>query len=265
MHEEVDVLFGGRERAITCHRIDDVICDPGPSPCIDALIAGLPDGYAPRAILLTHIHLDHAGATGVLCRRWPDAEVWVHERGARHMADPSRLIAGATALYAERMEELWGEIVPVAQERLVVLAGGEVRDGFRVEYTPGHAKHHVAYFHEDSGIALCGDVAGIRITPEGRVLPPVPPPDIDLDVWPDSVDKVAAWGPSRLAVTHAGSYDDVDAHLAQLRETLRRFRDFSRSDDRAGFDALVSEIRDGDGRYLAALPADMLWVGVHGD
>ena len=117
----------------------------------------------PAALLLTHIHLDHAAATGALVRRWPDLEVYVHERGAPHLVDPSRLLASAERLYGDQMERLWGEIVPVPEGNVRPLAGGETVLGMRVAYTPGHASHHVSYLHEDSGTAFTGDVAGVRI------------------------------------------------------------------------------------------------------
>src|SRR5918911_3187880 len=215
---EIDVLHQGVPRAICCFQIDDVIVDPGPESSHRALLDGL-DGFVPRAILLTHIHFDHAGATGALCRLWPDAEVWVHERGARHMADPSRLVASAQRIYGDQFATLWGEVVPVPQERMRVLTGGERLDGFQVEYTPGHASHHVAYLHEASGTALCGDVAGARIG-DGPLIAPTPPPDIDIEAWHRSIDVIADWSPERLALTHWGSFTDVAEHLEGLHAEL---------------------------------------------
>ena len=119
----------------------------------------------PRALLLTHIHLDHAGATGVLCRRYPDLRVYVHELGAPHLVDPSKLLKSAGRLYGDDMWELWGEVAPVPEERITSLKGGETVEGFRVAYTPGHASHHVSYLHEETHDAYVGDVAGVRIPP----------------------------------------------------------------------------------------------------
>src|SRR5665213_2116445 len=171
----VDLMHLGRSRAIGAWLVGDVIVDPGPSSCLAQLLAAL-DGRSPRVIALTHIHLDHAGATGALLRRFPDAEVWVHERGAPHLIDPSKLLVSATRLYGDQMELLWGEVLPVPAERTRVLRGGETIDGFRVADTPGHASHHVSYLHEASGRAFTGDVAGVRIS-GGPVLAPTPPPD----------------------------------------------------------------------------------------
>src|SRR3954469_13761526 len=147
---EIDVLHQGTPRAICCFAIDDVIVDPGPESSHRTLLEGL-DGFLPRAILLTHFHFDHAGAPGALCRLWPDAEVWVHERGARHMADPSRLVASAQRIYGDDMERLWGGMQPVPEERMRVLSGGERLGPWHVGYTPGHASHHVSFLHEPSG------------------------------------------------------------------------------------------------------------------
>lgn len=217
-HCEIDLLFGGRQLAICTHRIGDVLVDPGPQSCSATLLRAL-NGWQPRAILLTHIHLDHAAATGSLLRDWPGTEVWVHERGARHMVDPSRLIASAERIYGDRMRELWGEIAPVPEDALVVLEGGETRDGFAVAHTPGHASHHVSYLHLDSQIAFTGDVAGVRIA-DGPVVAPTPPPDIDLVLWAQSIAKLRDWAPRALAVTHYGTFYDVDQHLDALERSL---------------------------------------------
>src|SRR3954466_3632176 len=163
----IDVRHMGREKVICAWVVDDVIVDPGPQSAEATLLRELGD-FVPRAILLTHIHFDHAGATGSLLRRWPDLPGYVHERGAPHRADPSRLVASASRLYGGEsgLRDTWGEVVPVPEENIEVLHGGETVLGeFRVEEPPGHASHHVAYLHEPSGIAYVGDVAGVRIPP----------------------------------------------------------------------------------------------------
>ena len=218
---ELDVRHLGHPRVICCHEPEPgVLVDPGPASSIDGLLAALGDVEV-RRILLTHIHLDHAGATGVLLRRFPRAEVWVHRRGARHVVDPSKLVASATRLYGDDMDRLWGEIAPVPEERLRVLDGGETIEGFRVAYTPGHASHHVAYLHEATGTALCGDVAGVRIA-DGPIIAPTPPPDIDVEAWKRSVELVATWRPECLALTHFGTFGDAQEHLGRLRDELDR-------------------------------------------
>jgi glyoxylase-like metal-dependent hydrolase (beta-lactamase superfamily II) len=262
---EIDVLFQGVPRSVCCHRVGDVIVDPGPGSSVANLLDALGD-WAPRAILLTHIHLDHAGATGSLVQRWPEAEVWVHERGARHMADPSKLIASATRIYGDDMDRLWGTMVPVPAERLRVLQGGETIDGWRVAYTPGHAVHHVSYLHEESRVAYCGDVAGVRVG-EGPVFPPTPPPDIDLEAWRASIDVVEAWEPQRLAVTHFGTFDDPARHLADLRAGLDHWGDVARDADAEGFEQAVVDHLSGlsegvHASYLKAMPPDTLYSGL---
>ncbi|HEY2571213.1 MAG TPA: MBL fold metallo-hydrolase, partial [Solirubrobacteraceae bacterium] len=214
----IDVRHLGREQVIGAWRVGDVLIDPGPSSSVQTLLAAL-EHRPPRVIALTHIHLDHAGAAGTLARRFPQAEVWVHERGAPHLVEPSKLLDSATRLYGSQMQRLWGEVLAVPAERLRVLRGGERLGPFSVAYTPGHASHHVSYLHEPSRRAFTGDVAGVRIG-AGRVLAPTPPPDIDLQAWRASLDTIERWRPRSLAVTHFGAFDDVVEHLAELRGHL---------------------------------------------
>lgn len=223
----IDVMHLGRERVIGCWEVDGLLIDPGPQSSMTTLLAELGD-EEPRAILLTHIHLDHAAATGAMVRRWPKLEVYVHERGARHMVDPSKLLASAERLYGDQMQRLWGEIVPVPEVNVRPLAGGEDVFGMRVAYTPGHASHHVCYFHEQSGTAFVGDVAAVRIPPSDLVVPPTPPPDIDIETWLDSIATVESWRPERLALTHFGAIEDPIEHLEIVRRRLREEADLAR-------------------------------------
>src|SRR5436305_15154663 len=181
----IDVRHLGRPRVIGCWVLDDVLVDPGPSSCLDTLLEGL-GGQVPRALLLTHIHLDHSGASGTLVERWPELEVYVHERGAAHLIDPSKLLKSARRLYGENMDPWWGETVPVPERNVHVVRGGErvLDDAFEVAYTPGHASHHVSYLHR--GTAFVGDVGGVRVTAGSLTIPPTPPPDVDLEAWHDS-------------------------------------------------------------------------------
>jgi glyoxylase-like metal-dependent hydrolase (beta-lactamase superfamily II) len=238
--ELIDLLHLGRPKVIGAWRVGDVIVDPGPSSCLGELLSVL-EQHPPRVLALTHIHLDHAGATGSLLQRFPDVEVWVHERGAPHLVDPAKLVKSATRLYGEDMERLWGEVLPVSAERLRVLRGGEALGPFRVAYTPGHASHHVSYLHEPTGRAFTGDVAGVRID-GGCVLAPTPPPDVDLRAWRASLDLIEAWRPRSLAVTHFGGYDDVENHLAALREQLDQVEAMARELDEATFASTVRAI-----------------------
>jgi glyoxylase-like metal-dependent hydrolase (beta-lactamase superfamily II) len=218
---QIDVRLRGLDKVIACYEVDGVLVDPGPQSCEDALLEAL-GGERPRALLLTHIHFDHAGAAGALVRRWPDLDVYVHERGAPHLVNPERLVASAARLYGgeDGLRELWGEVVPVSEERLKVLSGGETVLGFEVRYTPGHASHHVCYFNEKRGVAFVGDMAGVRIPPHDLTLAPTPPPDVDVEAWERSLETIAAWEPDALALTHFGTSDDPPAQLAAVREAL---------------------------------------------
>ncbi|MGP0047796.1 MAG: MBL fold metallo-hydrolase [Solirubrobacteraceae bacterium] len=256
----------GRARVIACYQVGDVLVDPGPSSCLPVLERALGD-RRPAALLLTHIHLDHAGASGSLVERWPQLRVYVHERGARHMIDPSRLYDSARRLYGDDMERLWGEMLPVPEENLEVLSGGErIRDGaFEVAYTPGHASHHVSYLHD--GTAFVGDVGGVRTTPGGMTIPPTPPPDIDVDAWYESLAVIRAWRPRRLAITHFGTNDDVEHQLAELGERLDSWSQLARDGGRDRFIAAVRDeiLRRGDAdaaaTYEQAAPAEQLYAG----
>ena len=147
----------GRDRVICAYEVHGVIVDPGPASSLEALLDGL-GATRPCALRLTHIHLDHAGATGLLCRRFPDLRVYVHEVGAPHLIDPSKLLESAGRLYGDDMWELWGEVAPVPADRIHALSGGETVEGFRVAYTPGHASHHVCYLHEETRDAYVGEL-----------------------------------------------------------------------------------------------------------
>jgi glyoxylase-like metal-dependent hydrolase (beta-lactamase superfamily II) len=266
--QAIDVRHLGRERVICCWRVGDVLIDPGPESSLDTLVDAL-GGEAPRALLLTHIHLDHAGAAGAIVRRWPQVAVYVHERGAGHLADPSRLLASAGRLYGDEMDRLWGEVVPVPEANLRPLAGGEDVEGFRVAYTPGHASHHVCYLHSDSGRAFVGDVAGVRIADGELVLTPTPPPDIDLEAWNESLSRVAEWKPESLGITHFGAVDQPFAHLAVVRDRLAAWGTLAHALDAEVFEAHVrEEVAEAEdpataAAYLQAVPPEQQWHGLH--
>jgi len=203
------------------------LVDPGPGSTLDALEVGLNEaGLALddiRTILLTHVHLDHAGATGAILARHPHIEVLVHERGAPHLVDPSRLLRSAQRLFGDRMDQLWGPCLPVPSDRVRPLEGGEARllgGRFATRYTPGHASHHIAYLHEPTGVALVGDAAGCRIRGAPEVIPACPPPDIDLDLLRQSLHAIAAWKPTRLLLSHFGTADGVAEHVAAFERSL---------------------------------------------
>jgi glyoxylase-like metal-dependent hydrolase (beta-lactamase superfamily II) len=264
--ELIDLLHLGRPRVIGVWRMGEVLVDPGPSSCLETLLPLL-ERHPPRVLALTHIHLDHAGASGSLLRRFPDAEVWVHERGAPHLIDPTRLLESATRLYGQEMDRLWGEVLPVPAERIRVLGGGESLGPFHVGYTPGHASHHVSYLHEPSGRAFTGDVTGVRIG-EGPVLAPTPPPDIDLDAWRDSLELIESWSPRSIAATHFGAHDRVSEHLAELREQLEWAQAIAGGLDEAGFASSirarvsVSSTPQTAAAYEQAMPPEQSFHGL---
>jgi glyoxylase-like metal-dependent hydrolase (beta-lactamase superfamily II) len=266
----IDVRHLGRERVIGCWEVDGVLIDPGPQSTVDTLLSGLGEGFEPRAVLLTHIHFDHAGAAGALVRRWPRLPVYVHERGAPHLRDPERLVRSATRLYGEdNMQRLWGQVMPVPGENLRVLQGGEkVLKDFKVAYTPGHASHHVAYLHCSTQTAICGDVAGVRIAPAELVVAPTPPPDVDVPAWKRSIDLVAGWRPERLCYTHFGDATDVERHFDALRQSLdalsARVAETELDEFVAGHGAWLREQVDEAtaAAYAQAVPADHVWLGL---
>lgn len=284
----VDLQFQGRAHAIATaviHGSDGVaLIDPGPTSCLETLELGL-QGLGlrladVREILLTHIHLDHAGASGTIVREHPDVRVFVHEAGAPHMAEPGRLLSSAARLYGDQMDRLWGVFEAVPASNLVVLSGGERIDAgsrsLEVAYTPGHASHHVSYFDLSSGVAYVGDTAGVCID-EGYVLPPTPPPDIDLEAWRTSVGRIEAWSPQALFLTHFGAAPSVRPHLASLLEHLELLAGWVResltdagSDDqrsRRFGERLRHELRRHMtdvqmDSYPIAAPFEQLWLGL---
>jgi glyoxylase-like metal-dependent hydrolase (beta-lactamase superfamily II) len=212
------------------------LVDPGPSTTLQTLTSalekkGIRFGDV-REMLITHIHLDHAGATGTILERHPHIDVFVHARGAPHMADPSKLLASAGRLYAQDMDSLWGEVKPVPAKHLHVVEGGEtltiVGREIKVEYTPGHASHHVSYLDTASRVAFVGDTAGIRRGSGTYVMPPTPPPDIDLEAWRVSEQKILAWDPDTLFLTHFGPYHGARQHFQALFENMEAWSRITR-------------------------------------
>ena len=231
----LDLHWAGHPRSIAAAllRSDDcvVLVDPGPSSTIPKLREQLAtQGLRIRdldALLLTHIHLDHAGASSSLVRENPHLRVYVHSKGAPHMADPSKLLASAGRLYGDTMERLYGEFLAVPLANLNILEGGETLSfGARqllVVYTPGHASHHVTYFDPSEELAFVGDTAGISIEGHPFILLATPPPDINLELWSTSLDAIAALNPKRLFLTHYSFSDHPARHIASYRERLLRW------------------------------------------
>jgi glyoxylase-like metal-dependent hydrolase (beta-lactamase superfamily II) len=227
----IDLHFRGSPRVIATPILtgaDGVtLIDPGPTSCLPVVEAGLRDRGLTlrdvRTLLLTHIHLDHAGATGTIVERVPDVRVFVHERGAPHMIDPARLLASATRLWGDQMEAVWGTFQPVPAGNVTALKGGERLEiagrAIKVAYTPGHAKHHVSFLDEHTGMAYVGDSAGVRVSGD-YLIAPTPPPDIDIEAWQHSLDTIDAWQPVALFLAHFGPVSPARAHLARYRTTL---------------------------------------------
>jgi glyoxylase-like metal-dependent hydrolase (beta-lactamase superfamily II) len=228
----LDLNFLGVPRVIATAILDGpggvALIDPGPSSTLPALKTGLSAAGIGigdvRALVLTHIHLDHAGASGTLLRENPRLRVYVHERGAPHLVNPEKLLASASRLYGDEMDRLWGEVLPVPDAAVIALRGEErIEVGGRdleVAYTPGHASHHVSFFNASAGIAFAGDTAGVRLNPGGYVMAATPPPDVDLDEWRSSLERIGRWRPETLFVTHFGPHSPSATHISEFAEHL---------------------------------------------
>jgi glyoxylase-like metal-dependent hydrolase (beta-lactamase superfamily II) len=209
-----------------------VLFETGPANACDTVVAGLARvGYAIRqlqAIFVTHVHLDHAGGAGVLAQQ-AECPVYVHPLGAPHLVDPSRLLTSAERLYGDRMEHLWGTTRPVPGAQVVAVTDGVMIRCGRLEvralHTPGHARHHVAWQVGES--VATGDVAGVRFPGSDHVLPPTPPPDIDLEAWTSSILRIRQLNPLQLLLTHFGSFTDCNDHLDHLTNRLERWQELT--------------------------------------
>jgi glyoxylase-like metal-dependent hydrolase (beta-lactamase superfamily II) len=234
----IDLDFQGEPGVIAVYLIEDAgeyaLLEVGPASTLDALLEGIREaGVNPEAIsklIVTHIHLDHAGAAGTLVQRYPHLQVYVHEIGAPHLEDPSKLLVSAGRIYGDRMGPLWGEVVAVPATNITPLSDGDsVRVGnaqLTALYTPGHAYHHVAYLDADHGEIFTGDVAAIRLQGFDYVRPATPPPDVDLGLWTASLDRLRDSHPRAIHLTHFGSFTDVDRHLTAAREQLFAWGEF---------------------------------------
>ena len=218
-----------------------MLVDCGPATTVDTLFEALGD-RVPRAVLVTHIHFDHAGAAGALVERWPDLEVYVHSRGARHLGSPERLEASARRVFGDAaFDEQFGGLTPIPEANLRPLEGGETVFGYDVIYTPGHASHHVAYVDPATGVAFVGDVAGARIVDGGPVVPPMPPPDIDVDAWLDSIRQLVERQPSWIGLPHFGAVEHPMEHLDAADTAVRKYADLATSLELQDFEAAMLE------------------------
>jgi glyoxylase-like metal-dependent hydrolase (beta-lactamase superfamily II) len=270
----LDNLWMGRPRSIAAGLLESdghrAIVDPGPGSTLETLHQTLQArgiGVADlNAVLLTHIHLDHAGATGALVRKNPRLAVYVHKNGASHMIDPSKLLASAQRLWPNDLQRLFGETLPVPAENLRILEGGETLTlGARhaeVVYTPGHASHHVSYFDRAEGIAFVGDTAGVRIEGNAFAMPATPPPDIDLGIWDTSLAAILERKPARLFLTHFGYSANPTEHILLFRERLHHWAALTAeilrtaTSDAAAMEAFMSATYAEISQHLPADEAD---------
>ena len=230
MPDLLDLRHLGHERVIGCYLLQTedgpALQDCGPTTCVPELKAGLAERGLElgdvRHLLLSHIHLDHAGAAGVLVREHPGLQVHVSEIGAPHLVDPSRLEASARRLYGDDFDRLWGELASVPGENVHVV--GDETLGLATFPSRGHASHHVSYL-DGEGTLYAGDAAGVRIRPSEFVLPPTPPPEVDLAAWDRTLDELERRDPQRLALIHFGVFDDPMRHLEELRRRLPEWAD----------------------------------------
>lgn len=260
------------------------LVEAGPASTLQALLAGVrAAGHDPAElthVLLTHVHLDHAAGAGQLARIAPRATVHVHPRGAPHVIDPSRLLASAQRLYGDRMDELWGTMLPVPAERVNLLAdNGTVRVGGRTLValeTPGHAAHHLAFHEPDAGLVFTGDVGGIRLDGARHVRPPTPPPEVDTPAWMASIERLRSVEPRMLLPTHFGGITDVEWHLDDLAARLQQWTRMAAVHAADGASALTDALRrrtDAElaavtdapaliARYTTSIPYDMMAAGL---
>jgi glyoxylase-like metal-dependent hydrolase (beta-lactamase superfamily II) len=264
--EIIDLNFMDTEHVIASFLLlgdgSAALVETGPTTCLNSLAEGLKNhgvsGGDVEQVFLTHIHLDHSGASGHLAALRPNATFYVHEVGYPHLVDPSKLLKSATRIYGERMEELWGEARPVPEDRLEVLKGEEqleAADGVLVaHYTPGHAYHHLAYLEPETGALFTGDVAGIRLPGQSYVRPPTPPPEIDMEAWKRSIELIRQMAPESLWPTHFGRFDDAQRQLNELEQRLRDWLSFveERMDGGIERDEIAEELKArGDAEMLA--------------
>lgn len=228
MPEPLDLRHLGHERVIGSYLLETedglALQDCGPTTCVPELKARLAERGLElpdvRHLVLSHIHLDHAGAAGALVREHPGLQVHVSEIGAPHLVDPSRLERSARRLYGDDFDRLWGELVPVPSENVHIV--GDQTLGLATFPSPGHASHHVCYL-DPEGTLYAGDAAGVRIRPSEFVLPPTPPPEVDLEAWERTIDELERREPSRMALIHFGVFEDVERHLEELRRRLHEW------------------------------------------
>ena len=230
----LDLNFQGQPQSIASYMLEHsngvVLIETGPGSTLESLKAALKTyGYGFRDVthvLLTHIHLDHAGAAGYLASQ--GAQIHVHPMGAAHMLNPEKLLASAGRIYGDLMEPLWGQFLPVPEEKLTILQDNEeVLVGslrIRALNTPGHAEHHYAYLFED--VCFTGDVGAVRIPGYPYLRLPMPPPELNIEKWRETVARLQKTGFKRIAPTHFGIFEDTDWHLKSILVVLDEVEDW---------------------------------------
>jgi glyoxylase-like metal-dependent hydrolase (beta-lactamase superfamily II) len=264
----LDLDFGGRPHAVGVYLVDTsdgpALFDCGPTATVPTLEAGLAEQGLEltdiRHLLLSHIHLDHAGAAGSLVRKHPKLTVWVSAIGAPHLVDPSRLERSARRLYGDLFDTLWGELAPVPEANIRIAEGDVL--GWESFPTQGHASHHISYFRD--GTLLAGDAAGVRMPGASFIVPVSPPPDIDVETWHATIDAIRAREPERLALIHFGVHEDVAVHLDRLELELDRWAERVRDgmDQRAFVEAAQADAGADADLYDRVAPFWQSWQGM---
>jgi len=279
----IDLVHLGLDGAICCYLIEaeePTIVDPGPTTALDRLVEELGvlgiGSNDLRHVVLTHIHLDHAGSTGHLMELFPKAVVHVHEDGAPHMVDPERLVASTRRTFGEAHDRLWGEVKPVSADRIRAWRPGDrgAWDGLRPLPTPGHIGHHVAYLDEREGTLFAGDSLGIALA-DAPSYPPTPPPAVNLRAWAETLEEIGHIAPERFGAAHFGFHSDVEPRRVQLAERLEaleaRVRAWLETGDESEVEDFAREVReelvpfkgeDWVNRYFNMFPAATDWAGV---
>lgn len=257
----IDVVHLGLRGAISCFWIDGpepAIVDPGPSTSLDGLEAGMAElGITlsdVQHVLLTHVHLDHAGGTGHLVARAPHLKVHVHVDGAPHMAEPERLVASTRRVFGDDHDRLWGDVLPVPAEQIQAWDPTErfPVPSVRAFTTPGHIPHHVSFLSESSGIFLAGDAMGVILAPGAPTHPPTPPPAVNVPDWLDTLDQIRSVDPDAFGATHFGIHDDFSGRISEMKKRLSDFRDRVQAALASGDDAEERDVYDREAREAIA-------------
>ncbi|MFY9488785.1 MAG: MBL fold metallo-hydrolase [Solirubrobacterales bacterium] len=265
MIEQIDTRFRGISQAVCCHRVGEVLIDPGPPQSIHNVIEELGD-FVPTAALLTHIHIDHAGGIGALVEHYPELQVFIHESAVPHLIDPSRLIASSDRVFGD-CQDFFGEVKPVPAASIRPLNDGDEVAGLRAVHTPGHSGHHLCFWHEESKALFSGDLAGETVAPHDLTIISTAPPEVDVELWLRSINRVAELYPSTLQMTHFGRVTDVAEQLERAKRELKRGSEHARDDSEEEFVTYLERKLESvppdiaEAIYTATPPLDQLYKG----